>query len=171
MALRVFPVDPAAHPQFAQRFGTKPTEHHGTDIFAPTGTAVRAVDEGELKHGTDPKGGTIATVKATDGTRYYYAHLSAYEGAPRHVAAGDVIGFVGTTGNAQGKAPHLHFEVHPQSGGAVDPFPELSAVAPPNAVVSPKTAPSPPAASSAATRTGLALILVLLALSQWRRRG
>lgn len=126
--VKVFPIDPAAGPSFADAFGS----HRGTDIFAPEGSPVLAVDNGEARADVDPKGGSVLFLDADDGTRYYYAHLSAYRGNfPRRVTMGEPIAAVGTTGNARGKAPHLHFEVHPGGGGtAVDPYPELLAVAP-----------------------------------------
>jgi murein DD-endopeptidase MepM/ murein hydrolase activator NlpD len=123
--LRVFPVD-TPNASFADEFG----EHKGTDIFASAGTPVRAVDDGAVTFGTDPLGGNIAQLRSPDGTRYYYAHLSRYEGASRSVRAGDVVGYVGNTGNAAKTSPHLHFEVHPQGGAAVDPYPMLAALDP-----------------------------------------
>jgi murein DD-endopeptidase MepM/ murein hydrolase activator NlpD len=125
--LRVFPVDVMGYPQFADAFGS----HRGTDIFALTGTPVLAVDSGTVRAADDPKGGTVAYLKSTDGTVYYYAHLTDYVGTyPRSVSAGEVIGTVGTSGNAQGTTPHLHFEVHTTDRGTIDPYPELLAVAP-----------------------------------------
>ena len=74
-------------------------------------------------------GGYRLWLRDRDGNEFYYAHLSAYstlavEG--RSVKAGDVIGFVGATGDADGGAPHLHFEIHPDGGGPVDPAPWLA---------------------------------------------
>lgn len=107
--------------------------HHGTDVFAAVGTPVVAVADGTLSRvGWNTLGGNRLWLTAADGTAYYYAHLSAYapvaaEGAP--VRAGDVIAYVGNTGQAATTPPHLHFEVHP--GGAeaasVDPFALLQA--------------------------------------------
>lgn len=121
--MKVFPVDASAHPQFADAFGS----HRGTDIFAALGSTLLAVDDGDARAAEDPKGGNVIYLRADDGTVYYYAHLSSYVGTfPRRVAAGEPIGAVGTSGNAQGKTPHLHFEVHPNGGDAVDPFPLLA---------------------------------------------
>lgn len=99
--------------------------HQGTDIMADRGVPVVAVEAGEVRYGTDPLGGNIATLTTTDRTRYYYAHLDHFEGGPRMVAAGDVIGYVGNTGNAATTPPHLHFEVHPNGGDAINPYPLL----------------------------------------------
>ena len=127
MALRVFPVDPSGRPDFADAFGL----HRGTDIFAPEGTPVLAVDFGNVRATDDPKGGTVLYLTSTDGTVYYYAHLAEYVGSyPRKVQAGEGLATVGTTGNAKGKAPHLHFEVHTKDKGTIDPYPQLVAVAP-----------------------------------------
>ena len=104
--------------------------HQGNDIMAPDGTPLVAVDDGEVRFGSDPLGGQIAVVYADDGTHYYYAHLQGFAGsAPRRVNAGEVIGYVGRTGNAASTDPHLHFEVHPCPRGsrcAVDPAPLIN---------------------------------------------
>ena len=91
--------------------------HHGEDIFAAAGTPLLAVADGTLHTiGFNRIGGYRLWLRDTQGNEFYYAHLSAYsplavEG--RSVQAGDVIGFVGDTGDADGGAPHLHFEIHP----------------------------------------------------------
>jgi len=106
--------------------------HQGTDILAPTGTPLLAAERGLItKMGADVLGGTKIWVKGESGTYYYYAHLSAFaEGMSdgKLVEAGDVIGFVGDTGNARGGVPHLHFEIHPDGGAAVNPYPLLKVV-------------------------------------------
>ena len=111
--------------------------HHGNDVFAPLGAPVLAVAEGTLfSVGWNSLGGNRLWLRDLQGNEFYYAHLSAYsplaaEGA--HVEAGDVIGFVGTTGDAVGTPPHLHFEVHPVEllwmgyDGVVNPYPYLLA--------------------------------------------
>jgi murein DD-endopeptidase MepM/ murein hydrolase activator NlpD len=99
--------------------------HPGIDMGAVTGTPVVAVVDGFMRHDTGGDGGNGAWLMGVDNVSYYYAHFSRYEGDARIVKAGDVIGYVGMTGNATG--PHLHFEVHP--GGALappaDPFATL----------------------------------------------
>ena len=105
--------------------------HHGDDIFAPLGAPVVAVANGTINRvGWHKVGGWRLWVRDAAADEFYYAHLSGY--SPRvfhtkHVRAGDVLGFVGNTGDAFGGAPHLHFEVHPHQllrlryDGAVDP--------------------------------------------------
>jgi murein DD-endopeptidase MepM/ murein hydrolase activator NlpD len=137
--MKLFPVDPAGKPRFADRFNG----HKGVDIFAPRGTPVLAVDGGSARNTTDPKGGKVVYLKALDGNVYYYAHLDDWseqhpDNALYIVRAGDVLGLVGSTGNAAGKEPHLHFEMHPDGGSAVNPYAELARVAPAGAVVRPK---------------------------------
>ena len=111
--------------------------HHGDDIFAPLGAPLLAVADGVVfSVGPNRIGGNRLWLQDKAGNQYYYAHLSAYTPLARngtHVHAGDVLGFVGNTGDAAGGPYHLHFEVHPASllflgyDGAVDPTPYLDA--------------------------------------------
>ena len=136
----VFPVYGTA--SFGDSFGAPRADvaggwHHGEDIFAATGTPLLAVADGTLHTiGFNRIGGYRLWLRDTQGDEFYYAHLSAYsplavEG--RSVRAGDVIGFVGATGDADGGPPHLHFEIHPAAmlglgyDGVVAPYPILLA--------------------------------------------
>ena len=104
--------------------------HEGTDIFAPYGTAVRAPANGVLKQTFNRLGGLSAYVYEPDGTYYYLAHLSRYEAGQlsgQAVRTGDVLGYVGDSGNARGSSPHVHFEIHPGGRGPVNPKPRLDA--------------------------------------------
>ncbi len=105
--------------------------HHGIDIFAGTGTPVLAVADGELYSvGVNTLGGNRLWLRDTAGNTYYYAHLSAYAANVadgRKVRAGDIIAFVGNTGQAVTTPPHLHFEIHPGDGASVNPYPYLQA--------------------------------------------
>ena len=90
--------------------------HQGIDIFAPTGTPVYAAADGEVEYSEQrPTGGFGIAVKLRHPGGYVtkYAHLSGLSGYRRgdRVRAGDVIGYVGDTGNARGTPPHLHFEI------------------------------------------------------------
>jgi peptidoglycan LD-endopeptidase LytH len=114
----------------APRTTPEPHSHQGCDIFAGRGTPVIAAVQGRItKLSTEGAGGTALRLSASDGTYLYYAHLDRF--APflfvgTAVAQGEVIGYVGTTGNAEGTAPHLHFEIHlPPGGEAVPPVPYL----------------------------------------------
>jgi murein DD-endopeptidase MepM/ murein hydrolase activator NlpD len=105
--------------------------HHGDDIFAPLGTPVVAVADGTLNRiGWQRLGGWRLWVRDKEGDQFYYAHLSGYSPlalASKRVHRGDVIGFVGNTGDAFTTLPHLHFEIHPREllhlhyHGAVNP--------------------------------------------------
>jgi murein DD-endopeptidase MepM/ murein hydrolase activator NlpD len=96
------------------------TTHEGIDMAAVLQTPLVAVADADLTHDESPAGGHGVWLTDAQGDRYYYAHLSRYEGLPRHVTAGDVVGYVGVTGVTTG--PHLHFELHPAGDAAVDAF-------------------------------------------------
>jgi len=103
--------------------------HEGQDIFAPRGTPVLSATEGYIVNiGENNLGGQTVSVIGAGGRTYYYAHLESYA---RQIAEGDyvttktLLGYVGTTGNAGGTPPHLHFGVY-ASGGAMNPLPLLS---------------------------------------------
>ena len=130
----VFPVSGAG--AFVDTFGAYRADvpgnwHHGDDIFAPLGTPVVAVAHGTVfSVGWNRVGGWRLWLQDDRGNEFYYAHLSAYSPLAVDggiVNAGDVLGFVGDTGDAEGTAFHLHFEIHPVSllglgyDGAVDP--------------------------------------------------
>lgn len=100
--------------------------HEGVDMLAATGTPLQAVTSGTAVHRLNALGGITVSLYGDNGDRYYYAHLSAFEGEPGRVAAGQIIGYVGDSGNAIG-TPHLHFEVHPAGGLAVNPYPTVVA--------------------------------------------
>ncbi len=127
--------------------------HQGTDIFANYGTPLIASENGTLARiGTGTLGGNKLWVVGESGTEYYYAHLSAFATGlsdGMRVTAGQLVGYVGDTGNARGTSPHLHFEIHPSGGDAVNPYPILKA-AYGNRTVYRATAPAPePAAEPA----------------------
>jgi peptidoglycan LD-endopeptidase LytH len=98
--------------------------HQGNDVFAPFGTPIRAPFDGNAVEGSNGLGGLSVHVYASNGTSdyVYNAHLSQYAGVSGSVRAGDLIGYVGDTGNAAGAPPHDHFEYHPGGGPAVTPY-------------------------------------------------
>jgi peptidoglycan LD-endopeptidase LytH len=100
--------------------------HQGVDMLAPTGTPLQAVVSGTVSHGRNTLGGVVLALFGDNGNRYYYAHLSGYEGVPGRVEPGQVIGYMGDSGNATG-IPHLHFEIHPGGGLPVNPTPSVRA--------------------------------------------
>jgi murein DD-endopeptidase MepM/ murein hydrolase activator NlpD len=111
--------------------------HHGEDIFAPLGAPVLAVAKGTVYSvGWNDLGGNRLWLRDREGNQFYYAHLSAFTPLAvnnAHVNAGDVLGFVGNTGDAATTPPHLHFEIHPREllglgyDGVVAPYPYLIA--------------------------------------------
>ena len=136
----VFPVyGPAS---FGDTFGAPRADvsggwHHGEDIFAPFGSPLLAVADGTLfSVGWNDIGGWRLWLRDEQGNEFYYAHLSAYSSLAidgQRVHAGDVVGFLGKTGDAERSVPHLHFEIHPVGllalgyDGAVAPYPFLLA--------------------------------------------
>jgi murein DD-endopeptidase MepM/ murein hydrolase activator NlpD len=105
--------------------------HQGNDVFAPFGSPVLAVADGTIERvGTLPISGNRLWLRTRRGDAYFYAHLSAF--APdavdgRRVRAGTLLGFVGNTGDAEPTPPHVHFEIHPGGGRAIDPHAVLLA--------------------------------------------
>lgn len=110
------------------RYTPRPHPHMGTDVFASRGTPVRAPGDGVVKFTNEATGGKSAYVTTADKTFFYMTHLEGFNKRLRsgqRVGRGDVVGYVGSSGNASGSSPHLHFEVHPRGGGAVNPKPLL----------------------------------------------
>ncbi|HEX8582574.1 MAG TPA: M23 family metallopeptidase, partial [Acidimicrobiales bacterium] len=102
--------------------------HQGTDVFADRGTPVRSPADGTVRISNGPVGGLAVYVTDATGTYYYLAHLDGTVrglATGQRVRTGDVVGFVGDSGNAKGGETHLHFEVHPNGGAAVNPKPIL----------------------------------------------
>lgn len=100
--------------------------HQGVDMFATRGTPIVAHVSGEVRHSQSGLGGLQYYLYGDDGNRYFGSHLDSF-GASGQVEAGTVIGTVGNTGNARWTSPHLHFEVHPGGGSAINPTPYVSA--------------------------------------------
>jgi peptidoglycan hydrolase-like protein with peptidoglycan-binding domain len=99
--------------------------HIGVDITATTGKALYAVVDGTISQVTvgGSLSGNALRLSQSDGTYFFYAHMDSFAvgiGVGTPVRAGQIIGYVGATGNAGG--PHLHFEVHPFGGDAVNPY-------------------------------------------------
>ncbi len=123
-------VCPVAGPRsFADTWGAPRSggrRHEGVDMMAPGGVPLVAVESGSATFKANRLGGNAVWITGASGTKYYYAHLSAWEGSSRSVSQGEVIGYVGATGNTG--VNHLHFEVHPGGGRAVNPYPYVRAV-------------------------------------------
>jgi peptidoglycan hydrolase CwlO-like protein len=125
--LQICPVDPPNH--YTSSFGDPRSggrSHQGNDIMAPYGTPVRAPFPGIATTSSSYLGGLGVYVKGSKGF-VFNAHLSRF-GKLGNVKAGDIIGYVGNTGNARYTSPHNHFEWHPGNGSAVDPYPYLNEV-------------------------------------------
>jgi len=138
-----FPVAGVAPGEVTNSFGWHwgGHKHAGVDIFAPRGTDVRAPIGGEVElAGTGAIGGNYVWLRGDDGRGYYMAHLDAFAdgiGPGQRVEIGETLGFVGTTGDAEGTPPHLHFAISrdadlkpgdsddPAAAGWLDPGPFL----------------------------------------------
>lgn len=97
--------------------------HQGTDLMAASGAPVYAVASGVIKATSSVNGGLSIYLTAANGDRFFYAHNSEnLAGSGQQVAAGDLIARVGNSGNARGTAPHVHFEMQPGGGRAVNPY-------------------------------------------------
>ena len=96
--------------------------------MAARNTSNVAVVAGSVTFKTGGTSGIGAYLNGDDGNLYYYFHLDASEGSARRVAQGEVLGYVGNTGDARYTATHTHFEVHPGRGAAVNPYPSVRAV-------------------------------------------
>ncbi|WP_240151973.1 M23 family metallopeptidase [Streptomyces mobaraensis] len=107
--------------RFGQAGGMWSHRHTGTDFAAPTGTPVKAVHGGTIAHaGWAGSYGYRIVLRLDDGTELWFCHLSSIVRTKGKVAAGQVIGRVGATGNVTGA--HLHLEVRPHGGHPVDPL-------------------------------------------------
>jgi peptidase M23-like protein len=145
----VFPViGPAQY--FAGDFGAPRPQgpHQGNDIMSVRRALAVAAEAGEVEFETgSSRAGCMLRLRGESGTEYVYIHLNndrtnandnrggclsgvAFPKGLRTgdtVAAGEPVGYVGDSGDADGNQPHLHFEVHPNGGAAVDPYPTLKA--------------------------------------------
>ena len=132
--------------------------HEGVDIIARTGQPLYAVVDGTITRQFFDRpgslGGNALRLTAADGTYFHYAHLSAFAegiGLDSRVVAGQVIGYVGSTGSSS--APHLHFEYHPGGGAAVNPFPIVKAVDGCRSTTPPTTVPASTTVPESTTST------------------
>lgn len=130
-----FPLPVDVRYDYADRYGEGSGDHRGTDIFSALRTPLYAVIDGVAHPDIDPKGGIVVYLSNEDGSEeYYYAHLDDIADGLRAaqytiVSAGDLIGYIGRSGNAAGGAPHLHFQAR-INGKVVDPYILLRAVDP-----------------------------------------
>lgn len=104
-------------------------QHEGIDIFAKRGTPVLSATQGIVSRvGTNNLGGKVVWVTGPNLSRHYYAHLDDYADQIQEgdwVEVGEVIGYVGNTGNAKNTPPHLHYGIYLNGQGAINPYPYL----------------------------------------------
>ena len=137
----LLPVDGIGASQLVDTFGAARSggrSHGAIDIMAPRGSRVLSATDGTVERlHYSSLGGITAYVRSTDGNWvYYYAHLDSYAPgleAGQRIRRGDLIGRVGSTGNAQAAWPHLHFAVYRMAPGArwhqgrpINPYPLLA---------------------------------------------
>ena len=116
------------HDWYFPRWGPGFRFHMGTDVFAPHGTPVRSPVDGTATSGEGSLGGLFLKVFQPDGTYFYMAHLSALpDGFQQGMAVrtGDIVGYVGNSGNARTTPPHTHLGIYSPGGDATDPKPIL----------------------------------------------
>lgn len=100
--------------------------HQGTDLLAAYGTPAVAVISGVVQTTYSASGGISLYLRGSDGNLYYYLHNSRNVAVTgQRVATGQLIAYVGNSGNASGGVSHVHFERHPGGGAAVNPYPFL----------------------------------------------
>lgn len=126
------PVEGVKPRQIADTWGGARSEgrkHQGVDIFAKRGTPVLSTTQGIVSQvGLDRLGGKVVWVIGPALSRHYYAHLDGYSAQIQEgdwIEVGQVLGYVGNTGNAQNTPPHLHYGIYLQSSGATNPYPFL----------------------------------------------
>ena len=134
MKVAVFPVlGPCGFSDTWQAPRSGGRKHEGVDIIAKFGTPLYAANNGTISRQFFDRvgslGGNQLALTAADGMYFYYSHLSTFAdgiAVGSEVVAGQVIGYVGSTGSSS--TPHLHFEYHPYGGAAVNPYPLIKAI-------------------------------------------
>jgi murein DD-endopeptidase MepM/ murein hydrolase activator NlpD len=102
--------------------------HKGVDMFAARGEPMYAVQSGRVTVSSNSLGGKVIYLRADTGHTYYYAHLDGWAVSNgQHVDQRQTIGYNGNTGNARATSPHLHFEIRPNGGAPVNPYPTVRA--------------------------------------------
>lgn len=125
------PVDGVAPARLVNSWGDSRDggrRHQGIDILAPRGTPVRSVTAGVIESkGMRGLGGRIVNIIGPGGYRHYYAHLEDWgpQAPGEWVQQGEIIGYVGNSGNAAVSPPHLHYGIYTPSGQAINPYPLL----------------------------------------------